>query len=528
MRSTRHIGSVLVTLALGTSAVTAHAQTAASAPSSPAAVDVMSLKLMLQKGIITEAEYESALRDMADTSGNHGADSNSLVIGRWSATLYGFVEADYIFDSTQSYSDLAGSAQIARPGTYAAEHARNQFSIRNSRFGFRFKAPEYHSIRSSAVLEMDLQGDWATPTYVAATGQPTENQYFTSPALRVRHAYMKIETPIFDVLFGQTWHLFGWQATYEPNTVQIQGVPGELYSRTPQIRLSKTFTNKAVTFDIAIGAMRPPQRDSATPEGEAGLHLAANHWTGVQTISATGTTISPASIAVSGDLRRFAVANYPTGGTLAAPSLKSTYDVPETGGGIAVDAFIPVIPGSKDHMGNSLSILGEFVYGQGIGDLYTGLTSGLGVPALVPVPAGSPAGTVSTTPYNSDVDAGFVTVNSKGDVTVIQWRTLRAGLQYTIPGLDGKMWLSSNYANVTSPNAPTLLTSTSTTTAGKTTTTTNASSIRNALNWFDVNVMGDLTPAVRLGIEYAFSADKYADGVTGVNHRAQASAFYIF
>ena len=118
----------------------------------------MTLRLMLQKGVITEAEYESALRDSADSMGLKAAETNSLVIGKWSATLYGFAEADYMFDSTQSYSDLAGSAQVAHPGTYAANNPRSQFSIRNSRVGFRFRAPEYHAIRSSADIEPRLPG----------------------------------------------------------------------------------------------------------------------------------------------------------------------------------------------------------------------------------------------------------------------------------------------------------------------------------------------------------------------------------
>jgi hypothetical protein len=517
--------ATLVFVAGLTVAASSGAQTAAPSPSART-VDLTTLRLLLQKGVISEAEYDSALRDLSESVGAKGGDSNSLVIGKWSATLYGFAEADYIVDSTQSYSDLAGNAQVAHPGSYAATHPRMQVGVRNSRFGFLFRAPEYHSMRASAVVEADFLGDWSSIAYNSTTGQPTENQYFTNPTLRLRHAYMKIENPIVDVLFGQTWHLFGWQNLYHPNTVQIQGTPGELYSRTPQVRLSKTFSNKDVTFDIAVGAMRPPQRDSAIPEGEAGLHFALNRWTGVQTLGSTGTVVSPASIAVTGDLRGYAVANYPTGGTVAAPSLKSTTNVNKTGDGIAVDAFLPVIPGSKEHMGNSLSLLGEFVYGQGIGDLYTGLSSGLGFPALVPVPAGSPAGTVSTTAYNPQIDSGLVTVSSTGAVSTINWRTVRAGLQYTLPGLDGRMWLSGNYANVTSPNAPGLVTTTAATATAKA--TSNASSIRDALNWFDVCVMGDLTPAVRLGLEYAYSTDKYADGQSGVDHRVQASAYYMF
>jgi hypothetical protein len=59
-------------------------------------------------------------------------------------------------------------------------------------------------------------------------------------------------------------------------------------------------------------------------------------------------------------------------------------------------------------------------------------------------------------------------------------------------------------------------------------TVTNAGTIRSTLNFFDVLVMGDVTPAVRLGLEYAYYTDKYADGVSGTNHRVQGSAFYIF
>ncbi len=499
-------------------------------PSKPAdqssGIALMSLRLMKEKGIITQAEYDSALADSRDTTGLKGSESNTFVIGKWSTTLYGFVESDYIVDSTQSYNDLAGNGLVATPSSYAGKHPRSQFSIRNSRFGFRFRAPEYHQVRASATMEMDFLGDWANPTYIAATGQPSENQLFTSPVPRVRHVFLKVETPVVDLLFGQTWQLFGWQTAYHPNSVQIQGVPGEVYSRTPQLRISKTFQGEAATFDIAVAAMRPPQRDSGIPEGQAGIHLAFNKWRATQTMGATGTTVSPASIAVTGDLRAFDIPNYPSGGTVATPVVKSTFDVPKTGGSLAADIFLPIVPATKEHMGNSLSLLGEYTIGYGNADFFTGLASGLSIPALVPVPTGSAAGAVSTTPYNPQIDPGLVTIDGKGNVTLIEWQTIRGGLQYYFPGLDGKMWISGNYANVSSPNAPNLLTTTTVAATGKT--TTNAAAVRNALNWFDVNLMGDVTPAVRLGVEYAYSADKYLDGTTAPNHRVQGSAFYIF
>jgi hypothetical protein len=51
---------------------------------------------------------------------------------------------------------------------------------------------------------------------------------------------------------------------------------------------------------------------------------------------------------------------------------------------------------------------------------------------------------------------------------------------------------------------------------------------RKWLDWADACIFGDLTPAVRIGLEYAWFDDHYADGHDAVNHRAQLSAFYLF
>jgi hypothetical protein len=47
-------------------------------------------------------------------------------------------------------------------------------------------------------------------------------------------------------------------------------------------------------------------------------------------------------------------------------------------------------------------------------------------------------------------------------------------------------------------------------------------------NWADGNVMADITPAVRLGLEYSWFNQTYADSVSATDHRLQASIFYIF
>ena len=312
----------------------------------------------------------------------------------------------------------------------------------------------------------------------------------------------KIETPVVDVLAGQYWQLFGWQPSFMPNTVDIQGVPGELYSRTPQIRISKTIKAEPVIIELAVGAFRPFQRDSSTPDGEAGLRLGLDSWMGMQTIGATGSQLSPLSVAVTGLYRHVAVDNFDP-----APSYTNSL----TMGAFAIDGFIPVIPASKTRKGNTLSLTAEFAHGSGFSDMYTGLTGGVAFPNL-PLPAGSPPGTAAT-PFAADIDNGVVTYDANGVLHAIDWQSYMLGAQYYLPGLDGKVWLSGQYMHMFSDNIAQYGT---------------ASKLTSVYDWFDVNLFVDPVPAVRVGIEYANFNTQYVDGQHAINHRGQLSGFYIF
>ena len=483
---------------------TAHAQVQppASAPSQDdphkpsahrIAVELTTLDLMRAKGLISQEEYDSAVRDIGDTAGTQTGDAPTLMLGRWSTTLYGFVEADSIFDSTESFNDLAGNTQIARTGTYQANNHRLMFGVRNSRIGFRLRAPEYHKVRASAMLEMDFLGN-----------QPpnaTEAAFFTNPTFRIRHFNLKVETPIVDVLIGQYWQLFGWQSTYQPNSVEIQGVPGEVYSRTPQIRLSKTLKPGPLTLELAAAIMRPPQRDSSYPEGQFGGRIAFNKWTGLATTGSTGTAIQPLSIAVTADVRRFALPEF------SANPGKSV-DSP-IGWGVAVDGLIPILPARPNKKGNALTLTAEYAYGVGTADLYTGLNGGVTNPALPNPTMATPAPT-----YTPNIDPGLAVFNINGiNVDLIQWQSYIFGLQYYLPGLKGRGWISANYSHMDSNNSSS---------HGA------ANKVRFKEDWADVNLFGDVTPAVRIGLEYAWFRDQYVDGNAPVNHRVQLSAFYLF
>src|ERR1017187_2526105 len=175
----------------------------------------------------------------------------------WKLTIFGFAEADGMWDSTSSFNDGLNNGVIAHPLTQAGRNPRFQMTIRNSRIGFKAQMPESHGVRSSAVLEFDLFGNQPTvnsgggsPGVASGPGATTEAAYFNNAGLRVRHAYMKIEDDIVDVLAGQTYYLLGWQNYFFGATCGFLGMPNQLFNRTVQLRLSHTFQSDSVSFDL--------------------------------------------------------------------------------------------------------------------------------------------------------------------------------------------------------------------------------------------------------------------------------------
>ncbi len=462
------------------------------------AIEFTTLKLMRDKGLITEAEMDSALRDLADTVGNQALESTTLAVGKWSTTIYGMVEDDNIYDTTESFNDLAGNALVQRPGGYGGTHGRFTMGVRNSRLGFRLRAPEFHRVRVSALLEMDFLGGQAPIGYQQGF-QISEGAFFTSPVFRIRHYLLKIETPIVDLLVGQTWDVFGWQSQYHPNTVEIQGVVGQIYSRTPQIRVSKTIKTEPVTVEIAVAMVRPPQRDSSTPEGQGGVRVAINQLKGKQTIGASGSVESPLSFAVTGDVRHFSLPEF---------AAKPVNSVDKTGWAVAGDAYVPVIPLKYLDAAGNLGLNAEYVWGYGTADLYTGLNGGVANAALP-----NPAMMNPPPTYTIDADPSLILFGADGVPQLIQWQSYQIGAQYYFPKLDGRLWISGNYGNVSSNNASLH---------------PNGAFARRSEERYDANVFADVTPAVRLGLSYVYYLDHYSDGVDASNHRLQFSAFFLF
>jgi hypothetical protein len=104
------------------------------------------------------------------------------------------------------------------------------------------------------------------------------------------------------------------------------------------------------------------------------------------------------------------------------------------------------------------------------------------------------------------------------------------GAQYTIPGLDGKMWVSGHYTNVKSDNIENTCDRSPATSCLVGVTATNTIDRK---DFFDVNLFGELGSHVRLGVGYSYLEDRYLANMNGVrvtsaNHRVQATGILLF
>jgi|GEM_PF-565023 len=354
----------------------------------------------------------------------------------WDVSLYGYAGLNVMQDSTQSFGTSATNNILQRRGTVRGDSLQAQATARDSRLGFRLAAPPVGRVYASVNIETDFN---APPPV-----EYTEANAVTNAGLRMRHYYMKVETPIVDILAGQYHDLFGWGGKgFYPSTLAFLGVTGEVYHRKPQIRLSKTLSGSVMELEIAAAALAPVQKNGGYPDVEAGLRLAFNNWTGARQQAYGQPSIGRASLGVSAIGRHFEVSNFVE---------NSTFTVPGTGYGIAGNAFLPVIPATDaKNRGNALSLTGEYSRGTGIADMYSDLTGGLLFPSL-PNPQDRQDPTNPPPIYVPNIDSGIVTFDGDFRLRTCNWEGFVVGAQYYLPILNGRVWASGTYSEIRSSN----------------------------------------------------------------------------
>jgi hypothetical protein len=434
-------------------------------------------------------------------------ESSPSISGKWTTSFYGFTEGDLIYDTVQGATngggptEALGNGALPRPASgtaqmtpqFRAAHDQFQTTARNSRLGFRVTAPAVDDIKSTANIEFDFGGN--QPNTVS------EASLYVNATMRIRHAYMKLETPVIDVLFGQYWQLFGWQPNTQAGSVQFQGLPGFLSSRTAQLRLGKTVKAGDVTVDVQVAATRPGQRAGGLPDGVGGLRLAYDKLKAARIVGSAGSALDSAMIGVSVIGRRFNVGEFK-----ATP----VDTVQRNGYGLAFNALLPLVPATKESKANALTLEGEFVTGGGTADLYTGLNGGVGQPALPPATPGGMGAAFTA----NNIDNGLVQYRPDGTLHPVRWQSFGVGAQYFLPP-KGNVVAIVNYSHLSSDNAHDFAF------AG-------ANTVFEKQDFVDGSLMFDVTPAVRFGAGFVWLNQTYVDGVQAHDYRGQLSGMFIF
>jgi len=404
--------------------------------------------------------------------------------------LYGFVETDSIYDTTQGFTEEQGNNLVATPSTYAGQRGREQMSVRNSRLGLEFGVPAAENgLKAKGVFELDFLGNNGTnATPGNAPGAQSERDFFNNPAVRVRHAFVEVSKDELAVKMGQTWSLLGWQPYYFPGEAVVLPGVGQLYRRFPQVRVTDTRAFGDWTLESAADAAKPAEMNSGAPEWHAGLRWASTKLKGAS-ISGSGTSMVGLSAAVS---------------AAVIPVRTQSIGSP-TGGAVAFDVLVPIIPSSdgKDRA-NTLVWAGEIMSGAGVGGLeYSGLSSGVkGISATTPN-----AGTA--------IDSGIAGLNATGNVELIRYRAWRTHVQYSL-----KKWSASvGYAQVEGRNLDRF----SFTTAA-------ANAIAPKLQYGYVAAFYDPTNWLRFAAEANQTRDTYNDPNNrfATNNRYQLTGFFLF
>lgn len=210
--------------------------------------------LALAQDAQTQAELD-ALRARIEAleSVGPGSAPGDFRIGNTTLDVYGYVKADFFYDTDFDLGDLADTTRIGEPefatdGSFGA-------TVRQSRIGLLSSTPsEIGEIGGQ--LELDL--------FSGGTDGPAE--------LRLRHANIRIGD---NWLIGQFWTNFQPLDTY-PTTVEFNGPVGIAFSRVPQIRYTANInadTSFAVSIEQNAGDSEDPVL-TASAEYNDGTYIA--------------------------------------------------------------------------------------------------------------------------------------------------------------------------------------------------------------------------------------------------------------
>jgi hypothetical protein len=191
---------------------------------------------------------------LAKVKGYPYVGSSSLYLGGMSITPGGFLELASVTRSAFIGADIATPFGNIPFANVTSSHTNEfRFSARRSRFSFLTLGDVNPTTHLSGWGEVDFLG-------AAQTANSNESDSFN---LRMRQLYLTVDQDDFGahLLAGQAWtlatmNLVGIVPRTEntPLVIDDQYVPGFVWARQPQIRVTKDFDN---TFWFALSAENP-------------------------------------------------------------------------------------------------------------------------------------------------------------------------------------------------------------------------------------------------------------------------------
>jgi len=526
-----------------------------SQPSLAGERDHRTLQLLLNKGLITQQEYDQAVQEeerakveeqerakieeakRAKIEEEQRAKQASFFTKNGlQVRVGGFAEFDFIEDSTRSFQELVGSRPVLHSNTVQGANSQFFMSPRNSRFILDVRAPERNGIKSRLFFAMDFLGNQP------AVGGSNVSEYsqYSSGTARIFQLFFVTETPVVDVKVGQDWSRFGFMSQYSRGQVSTATTPANMFNRWIQASVSKELQlTDALSLTPVFSVERPPQADATLPSFVGGVQIAYKGLRAPYTgANAADVSLKSLSMQVSGVGRRLeansggTTGTGPTGNgipTGTQPNLSSqTY---ATGWGVSSSLFIPVIPSRDGEIGNTAHIVMEGVTGAGIADFFNGLSWGVCSPVCG---TATSSGFGGSTFGQTNIDYGLAAVSSKtGTFEAIRTTSMMVHGTYYLPN-NGKTWIGGGYGTMYSSNANQMTCGTGIGLNAALTATQCGGATRSLNSIYDREstyygyVYHDFTQEIRAGLETNYTRTGYADGSNAENRRVQLTLYWRF
>jgi hypothetical protein len=184
--------------------------------------------------------------------GIYGA-MGSPVKSKFNLTIGGYIKLDYVYNSSKLNSALlpgAPGGSLPAVGTTAAKQDENLFTARQSRLWFKVNGPTLLGAKTGSLIEFDFYGQ--------AGAHPAQSNELA--LMRLRLAYATLDWTNTQVLFGQSYDIFGPGLL---NTIDLRqggtsGAPAN--PRVPQIRVTqKVNFDSSNALQLTVGVQNPVQ-----------------------------------------------------------------------------------------------------------------------------------------------------------------------------------------------------------------------------------------------------------------------------